>query len=285
MSLQIFNIQKFSIHDGPGIRTTVFLKGCPLRCLWCQNPESFEKTRQLIVDETKCIGCNECIEFCKNDECILCGDCIELCLQNARSIIGKEIDDDEVIDEIMKDKVFYEESGGGVTFSGGEPLMQTDELLPILKRLKLNGIHIAMDTSGCVTREKLSETIDYVDLYLYDLKVINSEKHMKYTGVDNDRIIENFRYLSNMNKRIWIRIPLIDEINTSQSDIKEFIDMLNGFEIDQINLISYHSMAIGKYQKMGMAYPGKKLKEPSDEVTKKIKMEFEHFGYRVVIGG
>jgi len=185
----------------------------------------------------------------------------------------------------MKDQVFYEESEGGVTFSGGEPLMQIEQLLPILKRLKENGIHIAMDTSAYVTCEILSETIDYVDLYLYDLKLINGEKHMKYTGVDNDRIIENLRYLSNMNKRIWIRIPLIDEINTSQSDIKEFIELLSEVEIDQINLIPYHSMAIGKYQKIGMEYQGKNLKEPSTEIIKRIKMEFEHFGFKVIVGG
>lgn len=296
----VFNIQKYSIHDGPGIRTTVFLKGCPLKCKWCHNPESQCFSKELMFYENKCIGCGYCTKVCTNkvivktdkgiisdnNLCISCGACSEICPTNARAMVGKDMTKDEVIKEIDKDRVFYDESKGGVTFSGGEPLMQGDFLQSILMDCKNKRLHTALDTSGFASKEILEKIVDYVDLFLYDIKAIDDEIHKQYVGVSNKIILDNLRYLISLGKRVFIRIPVIPTINDSEEEINNFINFLSevrGFE--QINLLPYHHISSEKYKRLNKEYELENIKEPTEERMNQIKGNFEKEGFKVIIGG
>jgi pyruvate formate lyase activating enzyme len=285
MGLKVLNIQKFCQHDGPGIRTTVFLKGCPLRCWWCHNPESIEAEIELVVDPEKCVNCGRCQEICTHEECVLCGTCVEACLSQARMLMGQDMTVDEIMLEIMKDKAFYETSGGGVTISGGDPLLQSEELIELLVRLKTAGIHVALDTSGYSNWNKLNKLIDQIDLFLFDLKVVNQRKHLKYTGADNEIIIENLQRLSDNNQLIWIRIPLIEGINTDEKDIDEFIGILKNIRFEQINLLPYHAYGTDKFRKFAIEETEWNPKSPGNEQIKLIKGCLTNAGFRVIVGG
>ena len=193
----IFDIERNSYVDGPGIRTTVFFKGCNLHCSWCHNPESQSPKPQMLVYKNKCTGCGKCKEKCPNalKKCELCGRCTLYCPHDARDICGKEYTVDEVMREILKDKLFYENSGGGVTFSGGECMLQIDFLEEILKACKENGIHTAVDTAGHVPYERFEQILPYTDLFLYDVKCFDSDKHKQYTGVENQLILKNLKFM------------------------------------------------------------------------------------------
>jgi len=208
----IFDIKRYAIHDGPGIRTTIFLKGCSLRCQWCQNPEGQESNPEIILRSSRCATeCSECVSVCPQEavskdgnsieidkaKCDLCAKCEEVCVYEALEVVGREVAVQEVMEEVEKDKIFFDESGGGITFSGGEPLMQVDFLEPLIKEIKKKNIHVTLDTSGYVSFEDLERISDKVDLFLYDLKIMNDAKHKKYTGVSNKLILENLRNLQN----------------------------------------------------------------------------------------
>ncbi|MBE6596833.1 MAG: glycyl-radical enzyme activating protein [Ruminococcaceae bacterium] len=254
MKATIFDIQRCSFSDGPGIRTTVFFKGCNLRCAWCHNPESQSPKSQLMFHSDKCTSCGKCREVCPNAlaSCDLCGRCEIYCPAEARRVCGKEYTPDEVLSEILKDKKFYETSGGGVTFSGGEAMLQTDFLVEILKRCKDNGIHTAVDTAGHHKWQVFERILPYTDLFLYDLKAMDSEIHKKYVGVDNVLILENLAKLLEKDIPVFIRVPVIPSVNDTRENMlamKEFFARHG--DPKKTELLPYHRMGEGKSLAIG----------------------------------
>ena len=298
MKANIFNIQKFSIHDGPGIRTTVFFKGCPLKCIWCHNPESQNSGKEILYDKNKCTLCGNCMKICQNnaikiktndletnmDKCTFCADCTICCINSARQIAGKEYTVDEVIKEVLKDRVFYKNSKGGVTLSGGEPLIYAVFVEELLIKLKKENIHTAVDTSGCVDFKVFERVSRYTDLFLYDLKTMDDDKHILYTGVSNKNIIDNLIKLSKIHNNINLRLPLIEGLNADENHIFEILKLIKNTNIKKINLLPYHDIAMHKYEKLGREY-SKNMKRPADEKLKRYKEIFEKEGYKVKIGG
>ena len=297
---RIFNIQKYSIHDGPGIRTTVFLKGCPLGCIWCHNPESQSMKQEILFYARRCIGCGKCMEVCKSgaiytqagtmhydrDKCTSCGSCAAVCYPKAREVAGDVVDINYVMKQIEKDRIFYEESGGGVTFSGGEPLMQPEFLLELLKQCKEREIHTAVDTCGYANTDVLSSICRYTDLFLYDLKHINDDKHIQYTGVSNKLILENLKTLSEMGKRIFIRIPLIPGVNDESDNIRLTSLVLKATPgIEQVNILPYHNIAVDKYNRLGRPNSLMEIAVPTEEAIEQIARKYMEYGIKVKIGG
>ncbi|MCC9294998.1 glycyl-radical enzyme activating protein [Clostridium sp. WLY-B-L2] len=295
----IFNIQKYSIHDGPGIRTTVFFKGCPLKCWWCHNPESQNTNHEIMFFEERCTVCGKCIKKCPQNaikinnnfpeidkfKCTLCEKCVDFCPNNAREHVGRNITSNELIKEIVKDEVFYEQSGGGVTFSGGEPLMQVDFLDHILKRCKDRGIHTAVDTSGYAPWKSFERIASKVDLFLYDIKIMDNEKHKKYIGAENDIILKNIENLSNMGCNIYLRMPIIKEINDDNDHIEKTIKLLSIINVEQVNLLPYHKIGMDKYRRLKMNYKLSGMEKPSDERMEEISQKFKKAGIKIKIGG
>ena len=242
MKATIFEIKRFAVHDGDGIRTTVFFKGCPLRCVWCHNPEGLSTLPQEAFYKHKCIGCGEC----KNEDFS-----VGKCLGEARVLYGKETTVDELLALLLEDKDFYDNSGGGVTLSGGECLMQSDFCAELLKRLKENGIHTAVDTCGFVSKENLDKVIPYADVFLYDVKAFDEDVHIKCTGVSNSKILENLKYLDSTGKSIEIRIPYVPDYNDGQIDkIACFLAPLQN--ITKIRVLPYHNYAGSKYEALNL---------------------------------
>ncbi|NYB75676.1 glycyl-radical enzyme activating protein [Sedimentibacter hydroxybenzoicus DSM 7310] len=298
-TVAIFNIQKFSIHDGPGIRTTVFLKGCPLKCLWCHNPESQEYEKQILYDAEKCVLCGTCVKVCpKNaikiegnilttdmDKCDFCGLCEIYCIQEARQVVGKHYSVEEVLKEVLKDRIFYEKSGGGVTVSGGEPLMFIDFVEELFKKLKEENIHTAVDTSGAVNFESLERIAEYTDLFLYDIKLMDDEIHKKYIKASNKTILDNLKKLSKIHNNINIRLPIIEGVNADTDHIERIIDFIKDLNIKKVNLLPYHDIAKHKYKKLDMDYEEENMSKPSEEKMQRFMSMFESKGYEVKIGG
>ena len=289
---KVFNIQRYSIHDGPGIRTTVFFKGCPLKCLWCHNPESQKFDSEIMIYKDRCISCGYCNTTCKNNaiddnkKCVICEECAEICPTNARSLVGKEMSIDEIIKEVEKDRIFFDQSKGGVTLSGGEPLSQGEFLKDLVKKLKDKKIDVTIDTSGYSKWDIIKEINPYVDLFLYDLKIINDEKHKEYTGVSNEIILDNFKKLSNIAKDIIIRIPIIPTLNNSEEDIKDFIDFLKEVKnFNYIDLLPYHNISMEKYKRLNLKYEIEHIEKPTKEQMESIREKFQNEGFKVKIGG
>ena len=244
MNGRIFEIKRFAVHDGSGIRTTVFLKGCNLRCAWCHNPEGLSSDIQEAIYKHKCIGCGECEkkDFKTED-----------CLGEARVLYGSDISVSELMGEILADKDFYLTSGGGVTFSGGECMLQIDFLEEMLRECKRNGIHTAVDTAGHVPFEYFERIMPYTDLFLYDLKCIDSDRHKKYTGVSNERILENLSRLLSSDKSVWVRVPVIPSVNDTDSDVIAIRDFFKSHGApERVELLAYHSMGKHKYDALSM---------------------------------
>jgi len=273
----IFDIKRFAVHDGPGIRTTVFFKGCPLRCLWCHNPESIKKQRQIVFFENKCIGCGECFKRCPNgaieatpqgrkyyrDKCTLCGTCVEYCYAEATVMQGKEVSVEEVVEEVKKDMPFYENSGGGVTLSGGEPTMQPEFCIAILRQCKEADMHTTLDTSGYVKWETFSKILEYVDLVLYDIKHMDALKHKEYTGVSNELILSNLKKLDELNIPIEIRMPMIPGLNDSADNLSAVAKFLSEMKnVQRAKLLPYHRLGEGKYDRLDMQYKLKEIESP-----------------------
>ena len=254
LSAMIFDIERNSYVDGPGIRTTVFLKGCPLSCVWCHNPESQSFKKQMMFFKGKCIGCGKCREVCPNNlkSCDFCGKCELYCPADARKICGKEYTIDEVLKEIVKDKPFYENSGGGVTLSGGEPLAQYDFSLELLKKAKENGIHTAIETCGYAEKSKILEIAKYVDLFLFDCKETDQELHKEYTGFDNKIILENLKALSDAGSKIILRCPIIPGFNDRAEHFKGISETAENFiGIEHIEIEPFHPLGESKYSALG----------------------------------
>lgn len=261
----IFNIQKFCVYDGDGIRTCVFLKGCPLRCIWCHNPESYEKSPTLSFSKNKCTLCGRCLAVCSarkiengnididREECTKCGKCTEKCLCDANEIIGKEMSSTDVIAEVLKDKMFYDSSGGGITVTGGEPSYQPDFTLELLSLAKDEGISLAVETCGIGSRDFYEKAADLGVTFLYDIKCIDPVRHRELTGSDNARIISNLRYLMSRGADIIIRLPMIPDCNDSDEDIALLASFLNENKghYRYAEIMPYHALGIGKSEKTG----------------------------------
>ena len=273
---QIFDIERSSFVDGPGIRTTVFFKGCNLRCAWCHNPESQRKETQLMFHRAKCTGCGTCRAKCPNalESCDACGTCASLCPSGARELCGKTYAVDVLFDELIKDKIFYESSGGGVTFSGGECMLQLDFLAAILKKCKENGIHTAVDTAGHVPFSSFERILPDTDLFLYDVKCFDSETHKRYTGVGNELIKENLERLLRLEKPVWVRIPIILGVNDTVEEmqkIKAFLDSCGSCA--RVELLPYHAMGEHKYTAIGREALA--FAPPTDEKMTALNRVFE----------
>ncbi len=298
MTGTIFNIQRFSVNDGPGIRTTIFLKGCPLSCIWCHNPESQVRDREVMYWENRCLRCGACAEHCPQhairmeqtvvtdlNVCDRCGECLDHCFSEARDIVGQDMTVKDVIKEIDKDSVFYQESNGGITLSGGEPLMQADFSHLILKSCKSHGIHTALDTCGFAAWSQIDMCRPYVDLFLFDLKLMDDKRHRTYTGVSNELILENLKRLSQRQHNITIRIPIIPGI-TDDSDniiaICEFVKKLSTRH--DINLLPYHPIATEKYRRLQRVYDVT-ISPPKNETMQNIQRLVREFDLDVSIGG
>lgn len=282
MKANIFEIKRFAVHDGNGIRTTVFFKGCPLKCVWCHNPEGIGFEPQLSYVQHKCIGCGECVKICKagahriengqhvfyREKCIGCGTCEKVCLGEALKLYGKERTVEELMPILLEDKEFYETSGGGVTLSGGECLMQADFCAELLKALKAHHIHTAVDTCGFVAREALDKVMPYTDIFLYDIKAFDEDVHVKCTGQSNRVILGNLCYIDDCGKKIEIRIPYVPDYNSDEMEkIRDFLKELK--HITKVEVLSYHNYAGSKYAALDMEN-NMPDKLPEKEEVKKI---------------
>lgn len=249
MTGNIFDIQRGSTVDGPGFRTAVFFKGCNLRCQWCHNPESQSPKRQLLVYRDRCIRCGTCLEVCPNHllSCDLCGVCADYCLRDARTICGSDLTVEEVMKKILADRVFYQTSGGGATFSGGECMLQPDFLKALLHACKAEGIHTAIDTAGAVDFSVFETVLPLTDMFLYDIKCMNPEKHHLYTGADNALILDNLSRLLRDGRRVWIRVPVVSGVNDTVDEMKAIRAFLleNGYP-EKVELLPYHRMGENK---------------------------------------
>ena len=288
----VFNIQRFSIEDGPGIRTTVFLKGCPLRCLWCSNPESQNSFTEVGHRNSVCTKCGRCMEICKvkatslTDEgtrtnrkvCTGCGKCVDVCVSGARKIYGKEMSVEEVYREVLKDRAYYQNSGGGVTVSGGEPLIQADFVDELLKRCQEIGIHTCIETCGYADSEAWNKVLPYTNLVLFDLKLMDPTAHQKWTGKSNEKILRNLKLVSCSGVPIVMRIPVIPGINDSEENITDTALYIKNLGLRQVNLLPYHKYGEGKYVMLDRQYSLSELKPPEDSELEKLANIFESFG-------
>jgi len=296
----IFNIQKYAVHDGPGIRTTVFLKGCPLRCAWCHNPESLSPEPEVIVLESRCAGCGECRAACafgaslpgagplpaRNELCSLCGACAAACPTGARQKLGEEMSVAKVLETALRDRVFYEESNGGVTFSGGEPLLQFEFLRAVLIACRANGLRTAVDTCGLAPTDRLLEIASLTDLVLYDLKFMDETRHKLHTGVSNTLILHNLRELGRHHSRIWVRIPLIPGVNDDPAELDAMARFAAAIPtVRQVNLLPFHRAGVGKLQRLGQPERLPDLQPPSSQAMDQAVQRFRNFGLAAKTGG
>lgn len=306
----IFDIKRFAINDGPGIRTTLFMKGCPLRCVWCHNPEGISPKPVKMFTEKKCIGCGSCVEACPNHldvchnqpeavlplggqgtgaSCLLCGACADACPTLALQIAGKEWEMDKLMEIVEKERKVMEDSGGGVTICGGEPLMHPDYLVALLEELKRRNIHRTVDTTLFASKETVMRVLPLADLFLVDLKVMDSEKHRHYTGVPNEQILENIKSISDAGARFWIRIPLIEGVNADEKNLKDSAEFLASLPKapETVNLLVYHDIGKGKHTRMGTIYnPDELHMEPPTEEAQQAALEiFKNKGLNIKIGG
>lgn len=250
----VFDIKQLAVFDGPGARTTVFLKGCPLRCMWCHNPEGLSPEPQLMVSRNSCTHCGKCRAVCPSpDSCILCGSCIKVCPNNLRKICGIQYEAADLADLLLKDAEYLAMLGGGVTFSGGEPTMQSRFVCEVADILE--GVHLAVETCGYCTSDRFKSVIDRMDYVMMDIKLVDSEKHRKYCGVDNGPILKNLEYLKSCGKPFRIRIPVIPGVNDSNENFAATAKLLTGCDtLDKVELLPYHKTAGAKYSMVNLDY-------------------------------
>jgi pyruvate formate lyase activating enzyme len=260
----VFNVMRYSLHDGPGLRTTVFLKGCPLECAWCHNPESQEFGPSLMLNQDRCRRCGDCVPACPEhgiadpaeglkhtSQCIHCAKCVAACLAGARQMAGRRVTVDELAAEVERDAVLFDESGGGVTLSGGEPLAQPDFAEAFLAECRARGIHTVLDTCGYAPRETFDRVAAQADLVFFDLKVMDSRRHAEYTGRDNGAILGNLRALAATDKPVLVRVPLVPKVNDSEIELEAMADLLQECGLRRLHLLPYHAIGREKYTRLG----------------------------------
>ena len=278
MTGKILNVQRFCTHDGPGIRTTVFLKGCPLHCVWCHNPESQARHAEILYNEERCVNCLRCVAACPNGQhraaegkhlfdregCVACGKCVSpLC--GALELFGKPTTAEEILEEVLRDKPFYDNSGGGLTLSGGEPLYQVDFCLELLQKAKANGLHVCMETCGLTTPEILEKVAPLVDIFLFDYKETDPERHKAYTGADNAQILQNLRRLNALGKQIVLRCPIIPTLNDREDHFAGIGRLAEELScVSEVCVEPYHAYGSSKYGRLGKAYALPQVKAPED---------------------
>lgn len=296
----VFDIRRYSIHDGPGIRTTVFFKGCPLHCSWCHNPESQSIGRERLYRERRCLHCGACVSACGHGaisiaggnvvtdaaSCTLCGDCVTACFSEAREIVGREMTVAQVMAEVERDVAFYDESGGGVTLSGGEPLMQPAFCLELLRACKEHEIHTALDTCGYASREVLDRVRPFVDLFLYDVKLMDEAEHERDTGMSNRLILENLRALAEHGHNIILRLPLIPGITDAEDNVRRIGRLAAELPgVRRVDLLPYHHTAVEKYDRLERDYGLRAVRPPTEEQTAGLAHMLRGFGLEVHVGG
>lgn len=271
----IFNKQKYNMYDGPGVRTLVFFKGCPLRCKWCSNPEGLERKYQIMFKPTTCVSCGSCVPVCpqkihsisssgehiidRSIDCIGCGQCVEACIPEALKVAGEQVPISELLEYVEQDRAFYDQSGGGVTLGGGEVTSQPEAAINLLQACKQEGLHTAIETCGYTKKETIHRFAEYVDLFLFDLKHIDPDRHFELTGVRNEMILENLEELIMKRNHVKVRMPMLKGINDSEAEIRGVIEFLKPFRefknFEGIDLLPYHKLGVNKYVQLGMDYP------------------------------
>ena len=274
---RLFDINRCSFVDGPGIRTTFYFKGCSLRCRWCHNPESWKEDIQLLYYSDKCVHCGFCLDSCSRnaltdrEKCIGCGKCAEACPHGARQLVGRDYSMDELVSEALRDRAFYGDDGG-ITCSGGECLLQVGFLREFLKEMKAEGIHTAVDTALNVPLRDVASAAEYTDLFLADVKCITPELHRRFTGADNSQILKNIRFLSDSGARIWIRIPVVKECSGTEDEMRKIADFVNSINAERVELLPYHTLGVNKARAAG--YPGEKFDKVSPAETEAFSRMF-----------
>lgn len=295
----VFNTQNYSLHDGPGIRTTVFLKGCPLRCDWCHNPESRAAESEIAWSEARCIRCGQCSEVCPHSaagrpaspeidrqRCLRCGQCVAVCPTGARELVGRQRTVAEVLAEILQDRIFYDESGGGVTLSGGEPLMQPEFAVELLAACRVQGLHTAVDTCGYGRCEDLLALAAVTDLFLYDVKILDDDRHRQYTGASNVVILENLKALCQVRADVWIRVPVIPGFNDSARDVEAIAAWVASLgNIRRLHLLPYHALGRNKAERVGLVPDAAPAARPADDHLEDLAGRARACGLEVQIGG
>ena len=297
----VFNIQKFSVHDGPGIRTTVFMKGCPLQCRWCSNAESMSAELEPGIIRSLCDGCGRCIEVCPEEaisnnagniiqidrsRCTACGLCVEVCYPGALTIYGRKVTPEEVFKEVLRDKSYYEGSDGGVTVSGGEPLRQADFVITLFEKCREAGIHTCLDTSGYGASDALKQVLRVTDYVLFDIKHMDTQTHRQITGKSNALILENAGIVATSGAGMLCRIPLIAGVNDTVSNITETARFVKSLGCGiAVELLPYHRLGTAKYQTLDKSYPGENYTTPLPEQVAAVKRIFEKWDLICNIGG
>ncbi len=299
----IFNKQKYNMYDGPGVRTLIFFKGCPLRCKWCSNPEGLEKKYQIMLKPTICVSCGSCVPVCpqkihsispdgihlidRSINCIGCGSCVEACIPDALKVAGQQESISSLMEYIEQDRAFYEQSGGGVTLGGGEVTAQPEVAINLLMACKQDGFHTAIETCGYVKKDVLMRFAEFVDLFLFDLKHIDPERHFQLTGVRNEIILENLEELLLKRQHVKVRMPMLKGINDSQGEIRGVIEFLEPFKefknFEGIDLLPYHKLGVNKYLQLGMEYPIEGDPSLSDEDLDRIEGWLKEYDFPVSV--
>jgi pyruvate formate lyase activating enzyme len=297
MTGRVFDIKRYSIHDGPGIRTTVFLKGCGLNCLWCHNPESIDPGPELMHWPARCARCHACLKACPSgalsadpagavlidrSRCDACGRCAEACLYDAMQVVGREMTVDEIVAEVERDRPFFEQSGGGVTLSGGDPLVQVSFAEAVLESCRSRGLHTAIDTAGLAANGALDRLARQADLVLFDLKVMDEERHRAFTGVSNVPLVDNLKRLIAAGREVWIRIPLVPGVNDDDDNVRSTIALLRSLgAIRRVGLLPYHAGGLDKARRIGKDARFRKFESPSEERIAAIEAAFRDSGFDV----
>lgn len=299
MTGTIFRVERFAIHDGPGIRTTVFLKGCPLACTWCHSPESQAPSLEFMPLADRCLRCGACVAACPHDairpaetpaqarpaDCELCGACARACPSGARELVGRRVSVEEVLDLVEKDRIFYDQSGGGVTFSGGEPLLQPGFVLDAVSRCHERGIHTAVDTSGYGDPAALLRIAAQTDLFLFDLKLIDDRRHQAFTGVSNRLVLDNLRALAEWHRAVTIRFPLVPGVNDDEDNIRALGAVIASLGLPRVDVLPYHRAGTAKYHRLRREYLLANVPPPSPQNQDTVARTLSGFGLTVTLGG